>query len=62
MLELLLPQRLSHLMPKIKKSAQEYKHQLKLTGFDHISEMTKHYESWHRAEDSEIWRPNYAVV
>lgn len=45
-----------------KKSAQEYKYQLKLADFDHLSEMTKHYGSWHRTEGSQIWRPNYAVV
>ena len=48
--------------PDARKSAQEYKYQLKLADFDQLKEMAKHYGSWHRTEGSQIWMPNYVVV
>lgn len=44
-----------------RKHALEYNHLLKLADFNQIKEMASHYGKWHRAGDSGLWIPDYAV-
>lgn len=45
-----------------RKSAREYKYQLRLADFNQLHEMAKRYGTWHQKEGHGVWVPDYATL